>query len=138
MGNEDPEKKFDEASRLERSGSEEGEAPAQMSGTSIDFRPGYGLGLSLARLLEIIGWVVLVVAGVATVVLIVQMPNRMALLVGAGAAFSGLMPAASTRIKPFRLWGHMAAISAATQPPMEEPIKMYPSRPSFCAISRLK
>lgn len=94
MGNEDPEKKFDEARRSELSGSEEGEAPAQMSGTSIDFRPGYGLGLSLARLLEIIGWIVLVVAGVATVVLIVQMPNRMAgmaLLVGAGAAFSGLI-----------------------------------------------
>lgn len=94
MGNEDPEKKFDEARRSELSGSEEGEAPAQMSGTSIDFRPGYGLGLSLARLLEIIGWAVLVVAGVATVVLIVQMPNRMAgmaLLVGAGAAFSGLI-----------------------------------------------
>ena len=42
--------------------------------------------------------------------------------ISAISLFSGLMPAAPTRMRALRLARHMAAISAATQPPMEEPI----------------
>lgn len=94
MANGDPGKESGEARRSQRGGSEAGGAPAQWSGLRVDFRPGYGLGLSLARLIEVIGWIVLVLAGAATVVLIAQAPGRMAgmaLLAGAGTAFSGLI-----------------------------------------------
>ena len=44
----------------------------------------------------------------------------------------GLMPTASTNTRLLTTWGHIAAISAAIHPPMENPM-MCTCSPSFCS-----